>query len=241
MKINSRKLLLFLYDRDNHIWVNYSQLDYIWQNLSETGKRSLLSLLIKKGYLINETIEGRSSFTLSLNGKRWCEETYPGLSLEKSDQWFACILANPPQSDPYFRVLKLKIAKHNFIQINPTVFLFNGQLPFALLKEIELKYINSVLVFALQTLLVGDNYLLLNENLGISDLKRTYSGISSEIKKLISKKNSFSILNHQSNIAIFSVFERIFETLEKDRGQMKFALGTFLSGGEVLAKFHQLF
>src|SRR6188472_3952972 len=81
MKINSRKLLLFLHSPDlkTPFVGKYEYFDLLFPELSPGGRRSLIHHLLKLGYLTRQA-EGREvGFLLSSIGKQWVEQFYAGI------------------------------------------------------------------------------------------------------------------------------------------------------------------
>ncbi len=241
MKINTRKLLLFLYKEDEtqQNIITYDHLFYLWNDLSAGGSRSLIHHLQKAKLIQAVKVNGEVGFTLTLVGKQVIAHHYTleGIPLrEEKDECLLILLASPP-SDPQFRFLLQKV-KAEGSMIKKGIYLLrqpSSQL-ISLCKE---KYYNSVVLTAIKEWVVGDPQLVGQTHLLVQSVNESLSGISTQITRLIDMKNSFSSLNHQEKMVIFSAFDRLVLIFDQLATSPNYSFLAVTSGKQLLSTFQQ--
>ena len=216
-------MLLFLYfSQEKSLSVDYSMLAQLFPDLTAGGLRSLVHLLKQKDLLMVIRKEGRTVVSISPYGRILLEKRLPFLalavvqaddpiSLAASTLPYHClILRDSVPSDPQFRQLKKVLALYHFLKVQPRVYFLQGELPQELLRLCEEKYFAAVWLFAITDWHLPNNYLFFSKENSYSDVTAILSGISSNVVKLIEKKDGHSDLKHQQKKALFSVFDQIF-------------------------------
>jgi hypothetical protein len=241
MKINTQKLLILMTSEVNY-QINYKHLEFLWPDLSPSGKRSLIAYLIKKKYLYASSDKTNVSFQITEYGKQVIAHYYqPIFSTSTSQQLgeSCLILRSAPSFDQQFLRLKRQLLSNGAVQLSKTAFLLLQQSEkiTTLCRE---RYFSSVIIFSIGKWFVGDHDQLLRESFSFPDLFQSLSGISREINGLTQKETSFSLSNHQSKLNIFSVFDRLFSVLQRLRGIPLSGNLSGESGKELLEKLQPI-
>jgi hypothetical protein len=220
MKINTQKLLLLLIS-DKKWAVSYDHLEYLWPELSPSGRRSLVFHLVKTRLLEeqqNYLPGGRVTFQLTELGRRAAVRAFPSLSgvsedLASPQQGWCLLLLEAPTEDPSFVKLKKKLAKIGVLRANPKAYVFQTQPSVEIHEFLEKGYFYNVALFEMGKWQVGELRQLVQESTDLKAALYALSGISREVDRLILKEIGYFVPNHQSNSELFSVFERFFFVL----------------------------
>jgi hypothetical protein len=241
MKINTRKLLLFLYkeDESEQNIITYDHLFYLWKELSAGGMRSLIHHLQGQKLIQGVTVKGERGFQITQIGKQVIAFHYrlqDTANLDKEKQQLL-ILLSPPSSDPQFRFLLSRV-KISGLMIKKGVYLLPLVTPdlTSLCKE---KYYNSVLLTTIEQWRIGDPSLLGQTDLFLQSITDSLSGISTELNQVIGESNPYSLLNHQQKIVIFSAFDRLLLIFDQMISSPFVPLSLFTSGKIVLESLQQ--
>jgi hypothetical protein len=255
MKINTQKLLLFLYEPQGKVRFEgiYAHLRYLFPDLTAEGRRSLIHHL-KKQYLIDVQKKGRETiFQLTPYGRSQGEILFPILtreensskiSMDKGNQSFqgnVILFFSAPTQDPHFRFLRKLLEEEGAHSINRGMYLFIQPVPEHVLTLCKKKYFSSVFIFSIAKWELDNHFLLLKSESHIDDFSSSLSGIGKEMSLLTEKKIGFSVSNHQHNLRVFSLFERLFLLFLQKESNFYLQNATTLSFSGFLSQFHQLF
>jgi hypothetical protein len=243
MKINTQKMLLLLFS-DENLAVNYTHLGYLWPELSPSGRRSLVSLLVKKR-IIEPTLDmedpNKAYFHLTEFGKREAARIYGGiLGTSLSETPYCLLLLEAPDHDPNFLLLKKRIAQFGAIPANSKAYLFLSKPTEELLSLLEKKYFYQTAVFQIGEWRGGDLKQLIQKNSASKDALYSLSGISRQVGELIHMEIPYFIANHQSYFDIFSAYDRFFSLLLPFRFLPSPDPGLSLSSKDLLSRFQKI-
>lgn len=194
MKNNSKKLLFLLYPAHGEpAWFAVERLRWLFPNLTDSGYRSLLFLLQKKELLHVDrlAVEGKEPdlvVRLSPHGQEAVSGQFPVLqSLERINASGKLIIfLQAPQSDKNFRYLRQLLSRQQLVALSRGVFYALGELDPLLLRELKQSYKNAVVVLSIGQWLVGDAYRIIGRKIALQDQFDLYSGVSTELDRLIS-------------------------------------------------------
>ncbi len=213
MKITSQKLLLFLYTPDGKAFsAPASDISELWKELSETGKRSLLSYL-KKQHYITENPYTERSYLLTPIGRDKIVSSFPFLesTQQTTKQLISLLLLKrAPRHDPNFKRLAREARKEGFCHFSRSVFVSYQEPSAGLVKMLEKSYLGSVCLFEIGDSLLHNDWIFLQEKNNYNDLIASLSGISREVGQLTKSYTMENRLNYQSKNRIFSSFDRFF-------------------------------
>ncbi|MEO6729558.1 MAG: hypothetical protein ABIM99_06580 [Candidatus Dojkabacteria bacterium] len=239
MKINSRKFLVFAHSLSGKP-ILYAHLAYLWPELSEGGRRGLVAHLVKQR-LISVTYKGKQAqLSLSSIGQAWIEEEF--FSRKRSVEPGSLVLVYPEVqlSEPKYKALR-RILASEMMELSARTYYTQFPLSEELFSTLKRKYFSLAALVTLREWAIGDQNIFSNYYLQKNSEYVLQSGISSQIKQLIDKKTSFTDANHQSNVAIFSFFDRLFTFIEENRSYEMSKNTEGLSCRELLAIFSELF
>ncbi|MEA2056740.1 MAG: hypothetical protein U9O78_03490, partial [Patescibacteria group bacterium] len=218
MKDTSKRLLLWIYPIDGSEKRNIPVLHLKWllNDLTQSGRRSLVRLLEKKQLIFTDSIFDESRLSISSYGKSYLEAEFPVLRRiddEWTGTWSVVVFMSAPKQDPRFRYLRTQLIKHNVFSLKRGVYLYPGDLPaeiFSILKEM---YRSAVTVFQTDRWIFGDEQMVIGQAIDLRDRADVYSGISTEIERLIIKNHSDNSLSDKHKKQIFSIFNRLYPIL----------------------------
>ncbi len=246
MKITSKKLLLWLYPtqldfgtRYRGRRVSYAQVPVILPELSEDGRQSLVRLLEKNRLLHTDQLTGELNLTLSSYGKSQLEALFPLLKRELDPwqgDWQMILFLEPPQSDPSFRYLRSLLLKELCFALKRGVYLFPGQVTERVTDILNKTYRDSVVVIKYDTWSFGDELKIIGQKANLHSMADIYSGISTELKKLLTKRLSCKTLTNQQKKAIYSVYDRLFINFSEDIGLIDHYFPQVESGFQLLCQ-----
>ncbi len=225
MKINTQKLLLFLYfSQVKNRKTVYEDIFLLFPDLSAGGVRSFIHLLKAKQLLQSVIINQQTTFQITPYGELMIKKKFPFLeqSLESRDQdvtsekYHCLILGKPHPQDLHFRQLKKYLTQYHFSNVQRGVYLLKGEISSEFISLCQEKYFSSVLLFAVQEWHIPNIYLFMGNAKNYSDVLSLLSGISREVGDVIRKKDSTSLRKHQSKIDLHSVFTQVFHLLKEN-------------------------
>ncbi len=240
MKINSRKFLILSYALSGKS-LGYEHLEYLWPDLTPGGRRGLIAYLLKQR-LISARYEGKKAFfEISSIGISLIEETYFTKKLhEPSQGCFVMLYPDVVLTEP--KLVKLRaLLKSQCSEVTPKVYFTSVPLSEEFLAHLKKLYFSYIAVFTVREWLLGEKNLFENSYLQKKDGENSLSGISNEVSKLIEEKTSYSHANHQSNVRIFSLYDRVLTIIE---GKIPLEAGNdtqSLPAIELLRRFSLLF
>lgn len=245
MKINARKLLVWLYSSDskNPLWSSYSELAQLLPDLTQAGLRSLVNLLAKGNKILVERVSGRARIGLTKGGYEELENLFPALSRKRSGwagQWSCLLFLDAPASDKNFRYLRYLLIKEKAFQLSRGVYLYPDNFPERVLDVCRELYQLSVVVFGLKNWVLGEERKILVEKLQLLDLLENYSGVSNELDSMLGKIKDENELSEKDKKQLFSVFTRLFSIVEIDEGFLEHYFPDENNCKKLLKKLHFL-
>lgn len=240
MKINSRKFLILSCALSGKP-IEYRHLEYLWPDLSPGGRRSLIALL-QQQRLISVRYEGKKAlFFLSSIGISLVDEMYFTESLQESSQGFiVMIYPDMSLSDP--KLVKLRaLLKAQLSEVSPKVYFSRLPLTEELLSQMRRHYFSCGVVVSLREWLLGEPISFENYYLHRKISDDSLSGVSREVEQLIDEKILFSDANHQSNMRIFSLFDRIMTIFDSNAELKQYSIYNTSPATELLRRFSILF
>jgi hypothetical protein len=223
MKTNSKKLLLWLYPvkPGERRRVPYWQVPMILPDLTEAGRQSLIRVLADKQLLYSDDLAGYKRLSISSHGQSQLAADLPALRMQADDwqgEWTAVVFLQSPAADPSFRYLRSLLVKQQAFSLKRGLYLYPGQLPAVVNDTLHETYRKSVVVVKISDWQFGDEQIVIGQRTNFRDLIDVYSGISTEIESLLSKKVRVNSLSDQQKDKICSIFDRLYTSLETDLG-----------------------
>jgi DNA-binding transcriptional regulator PaaX len=241
MKENSKKILLFLYPSENEsFWLDFSQLQELLPQLSQSGLQSSLFLLDKKDFLRIDKTENEPKYSLSSYGKSYLEDLFPalrGLSEKWQGDWSLIVFLEAPKTDRNFRYLRSYLTQNKAIGLTRAVYLFPGLVDEKIQSDLQRSYKNAVLVLKVSEWLFGDDFKIIGQKAGLSDLFELYSSISKELDRLIRIKGLNKTFTQQEKESFFSALGRFLSILDTDEALLSFYFPQVEAARKLLAKF----
>ena len=245
MRTSTQKLLLLLYSQDlnRSPRLKLTELEWLLPEVGPAGRRSLVYLLVKRGWL--SLFGGYSHGWLSLTrpGQQALEAQFPALNSfwgEWTGEWDQVVFLAPPASDKQFRYLRELLLKQRTLPVARGVYLWpSGFLPE--LPELFLKlYPRSVLVFNSIRVIVGDLKPIVFDYYRLEELFQHYSSISRSIDSLISTFKTKKRLITKERIRVLNLLEKILFCLQFDLGLAQFYLPDMPSPNRLVFKLQTL-
>jgi DNA-binding transcriptional regulator PaaX len=246
MKQTTKKILLWLYEtaevEDRQVAVD--DLRLILPEITNSGFRSLLNLLKKQQLISQEEKEDKNQLRLTSYGRGSLEAEFPVFSPVMNDwsgQWSLVLFSNAPKSDKQFRYLRKFLVDRQCGQLARGVYVYPGVLP-SDVKTLLLKlYIGSVTVVSIDQWLFGDEQSIISGIYSLSDLKNSYSGISTEIHQLLKQKSTKKSIEDRDKQAVCLVFDRLVNSLHSDLGLLPHYYPDSKSGDQLLSQLQTLY
>jgi hypothetical protein len=223
MKINSRKLLLFLYflKKNTPKTFNYQTLTLLFSELSDSGQRALIFQLSKKRLIEKEIHSKETGFRLTSLGEQYLRKKYPILEepvLPRESGWIQIIQKQKSSYDPGFRQLARILRQNKAVQLKKGVYLLSRQ-KLAGIEARLLPYFQDIVILEVGAVILGEIDDLLFQNDFLRDWQRSLSGFSKEVAELIAKELPNQSANHQYKKAFASVWDRFFWLFESFPGK----------------------
>ncbi|MGD9128868.1 MAG: hypothetical protein PVJ09_00010 [Candidatus Woesebacteria bacterium] len=235
MKKNSKKLLFWLYpefqaereqdftqDKKQLTQITFSEhLDWLLPDLTDYGRKSLLSHLNREQLISIEKIGTKKRLFLTSLGKRSLEQEIPALlrySQGWHGEWTIIVFLKAPKSDVNFRYLRTSLLASKAVSISRGVFFYPGSLPKSITDILDKLYFSAVLLCKVRSFEFGDEKIIIGQRIGLSDIVNLYSGISNESSSLLMKKTVSKRSINQLKTSFISIFDRLFEIVENDFG-----------------------
>lgn len=224
MKQTTQKLLLMLHyapEKEPLVALTAEQLLHSAPELSPSGFRSLLYGAVQNKYISKESA-GQGNYYVSTDlGRRMTEASFPALSKRFeswSGEWSCMVFLEAHKGDPQFRYLRKLLLEKGAVALSRGVYLSAGEFDRRVQSEVETLYYRSVVVFTIQEWQIGSERPIVIDSLGLDSVAAGYSGISSEIAKLLSKNRNESKLNNQSKDHYANLIDRFSALLLADPG-----------------------
>lgn len=222
MKINSRKLLLFLYflKKAKNKGISYAEIALVFPQLSESGHRALIFQLSKKRLIQKETATSSSGFLLTALGEQYLLKRYEFLKGEDSSRQDATILVIEKEKssyDPGFRRLHALLKRQSAIHLKKGIFSLS-QTRYSVIEKELLSYLSEIVCIEVGAVVLGQLHPFLSAGGLANEWEAALSGFSNEISQLIAEKTKKQSATYQSKINFLSVWERFFWLFESFPG-----------------------
>ena len=120
------------------------------------------------------------------------------------------------------------------------MYLAPGSFSEVVLKECHVSYLANVLLFRIQSWKIGTQASFVIDKYGLVDLVETYSGISSEVSRLIEivGREKRLIYKHKKDISL--VYDRVMSVLLEDPGFCSFYFAEVPKPTSIVSNLHSL-
>ncbi len=214
-------------------YLDYSDLDIFFPELTQAGQRSLISLLKSQLYLEKSSIASRPAASSGLvpgastsvystgYARDALKAQFPVFSLIDAPWqggWSIIIFLDSPKSDPQFRYLRSKLIGYKASQLKSGVYLYPGQLPDECLLLLKQLYVGSVVVWQTDTWRFGDERQVIMTLFNLSASFSVLSGISNELYQLLAIVDVQKGLTKRQKAMLFMVFNRYVVLIEQEAG-----------------------
>ena len=233
MKSNAQQALLWLYPAETQIateqrsqesshadrWVRREQLLDLLGDLSDSGKRSLLSYMESNGLILRHKSDGVVRYASTEQGVAAITELFPALQQRHQDwngEWLQVVFMDAPEGDEGFRYLRSSLLENGAKQLARGVYIYPEPLPAQIEVSLQQLYRGYVVVQRLAEWEFGDERSTVMELFGLSDVAATYSGISRELKRVIEKRYREKSLTDSQKMQVYSAFHRFHSILPHD-------------------------
>jgi hypothetical protein len=257
LKKNTVTLLSWLYPVSEPRWLATEDLAYLLPELSPSGQRSLVALLLKENLLekvpfelISDSLDWHTKTKFSqvlrateyakvalraqFSSFRFFEEPWQG-------QWSIISFLDSPKSDPQFRYLRTRLLAHNAGQLRAGTYLYPGELPAELLHQLTQLYVGSVVVWQTKNWRFGDERHIVGSLFGLQDTAQSFSSISSQLSGLLTNSNNKKSLTVKQKIHLFAVFNRWVATMEDCAGIYSWYYPQVKTPEKLLQEFHTVY
>lgn len=245
MKLSTQKLLLTLYPQNGHTTAfPYQLVEVILPELTPAGRRSLLHHLTKEGLIYKEIIADEITLTIAEQGKKALERQFPALkpiSANWQGQWQLILFLSPPARDQNFRYLRSLVLSSHALPVIRGVYGFPKAIPEEIKTVLDDLYSKNVLIVTSEPQLgFGSLRQTIVEYFRLSDLISTYSGVSTEIKQLLSQFDQSKRLSNRQKDLLAMVLDRIAQNASDDPGIIEAYYPTSPNLGEVIGEYQRL-
>lgn len=244
MKINSKKVLLWLYTPSNQSRrrVPYSNIKWLLEDLTAAGRQSLIRLMEERQWIFTDELNGESHLSISSYGRNLLEAEIPAL-VKVNDkwqgEWSMLLFLESPAADQSFRYLRTQLVKGNWLSLKRGVYLYPGDLPQSIKDLLAEVYISHVAVIKLGRWQFGDEQMIIGQKMNMQDLISVYSGIGREITKLLEHFAKNKELSDRQKVNFSSIFSRLLHSLLNDLGLITYYFPTAESGTRLLKRLQQ--
>ncbi len=224
MKINTRKLLLWLYVRkSDKKWVSLQELKIILPDLTNAGLNSIIYYLKQKHMVITD-IDEEQKVSITGNGVMKLKQEISLLSMNNEvidNQWEMIVFLTAPNKDKNFRYLRSFLVNEHAICISRGVYLYPGSFSESVKNLIQDLYYNHVAMFSCTDWRYGKKETIIRQQFNLKSKKDVISGVSKNIKKLLIKKSNQKKLTNQQKHNISTIYNQLFEIAETEIGMLK--------------------
>ncbi len=223
MKKNTQKILLSLYSEIGTLKyrVPTSNLECVVPELSAGGFRSLLHVLKKQGVITSQRVLGVTTVSITQYGMTLLESEFPALSSkwdEWTGQWSCLVFMESPFFDKQFRYLRKLLLSEGALAISRGVYISPGGFSDVVIKECKASYFSSVLIFSVADWKIAADSSFIIEKYGLLDIAENYSGISSDVTRLLKNTLDKKGLTDRQKENIHLVYDRLIDILLEDPG-----------------------
>ncbi len=239
MKQTSKKLLLWLYPFDASLKrrVSVSVASWLLPELTTAGQNSLVRHLENEHLLFTDELDGIIKLSLSSHGRLQLQADFP--TLKWVDQpwqgdWSVVVFIKAPAGDKNFRYLRSLLMKQQSFQLSRGVYLNAGEISKELINTLHNAYRENVIVYKTNNWQFGDDSIFIGQSEYLKDIISIYSGISNELKILLTKKSNRKTLSDQQKNQFASIFDRFVISFEQDCGIIPYYHPEVISGIKLL-------
>ena len=228
---------------DASFYAGMEELRCILPHLRLSGFKSLLNVLKSQNLITSENTGYGHQFRITRPGATALKKALPALARGEevwNGKWTALLFRQSPDADKEFRYLRHLLVSYQSLALNRGVYLYPDRFPEQVIKEVEQRYAGSVTMLLIEKWLTDDERQIALSQFGLSDLLLSYSGISKEIDRLISRKKVISELNQGEKSTISSLFDRLYQNVLEDMGILRYYFPQVESGEQLLARFRTL-
>jgi len=222
MKANSKKILLWLYPlAEEKRRVPEQDMEWVVQDLTAAGRRSLVRLLIEEQLIFSDELAGEKHLVISSHGQRQLEAEFPFLKFRHASwqgDWSQILFLQAPETDKSFRYLRSLLVKHLAFSLKRGVYMYPGKLPHEVQTVLDQDYRGAVAVVSVVQWEFGDGDIIIGQQAQLQSLIDIYSGISKEIQSLLGVKNREKRLPKRLKNRLFSLYDRLYQSVSRDLG-----------------------
>lgn len=254
MKLNSKKLLLGIWTPthseganfagdDGSITQNFSKdiVNLLVPDLQETGRRSLLHILKRQGWLTVDVIGAQQWLRPSSKSTNLIAADFPALQASSSSlEWECIVCVKAPATDSDFRYLRTQLLLAKAIGLTRGVYLMPRKLPLALESELQSTYHAAIMRLPLRDWPVSAWWPVAEQSYNLTSLASVYSGISSQIDRLIMKDGYKKGLTDQNKYHLISLFNQFFISIQTDPGLLQYMYPQMETASSILQKWQKL-
>jgi len=233
---------------DSRPYLNFEDVSLFLPELSASGRRSLLSLLIKQNLLERgpslQGGHGGETLLATQHAFDALEQQFPVFAFLRQPwqgRWTVIAFLESPQADPQFRHLRTKLLAFKAGQVKPGLYLYPGDLPTELMILLKQLYVGSVVVWDMSSWRFGDERRIVSSAFHFSDRIQALSGVSSEIDQLLGVRDPEKGLTQLKKKQLFMVFDRFQSILEEDVGILPFYYPQLPSYRHIFSHFFELY
>ena len=246
MKNTTKKLLTWLYSPHVHAPLLVKTEDVAWllPELSPAGLRSLLTHLVAQDLIFREEHQQEMCYRISQSGVTALSQAFPAFSPSWQywqGGWSCLVFLSSPKSDPQFRYLRTVLIKEKARALSRGVFIYPGSFTSEVLDICHQLYRSHVAIFGFSQWVMGDERSLAISLFALDDIKSIYSGISKEIKSLLTQIDDKKGLTHQQKSEVRGMFERLLPAIEQDPGFLQRYFPGEKTALDILASLQQLY
>lgn len=224
MKNTTRKLLLCLYQSDSsgarRVQIPGEAIDIICPGLSRSGRKSLLRLLVRRGWVLQlPQTDGGVLLSLTGIGKTALEAKIPALrpnSQVNGRTWTAILFCQSSKRDPQFRNLRRIIVTAGGTALSRGMYLFPGKVPNTVSGLVSALYQKNVSMFTIGQWLFGKDPDNLVNSIELKQAIDTFSSVSKEASELLSILESENSLNSKRKRQLSSLVDRLQQAVESE-------------------------
>lgn len=222
--------------------VSYQQIEMLLPGLTDSGRRSLITVLADRDLIFSDRLEHRLSLSISQYGRTQLEAEFPVLTLAEhpwQGEWCLLLFLQAPKNDPGYRYLRPALLEENFFSLTRGVYLHPGRPGQALIKLLEKEYQGAVTIVQFDNFQFGDELKIIGQKIDLTTTRDTYSEIGKDLNDLLTKKMVCKRLSDQRKQQISSVYDRLVTALESDHGLVQHYFPQATTGCDLLAKLQQ--
>jgi len=219
---NTTKLLIFLYGVDLNAKgvAHYTHVHRLFPYLSASGRRSLVSYLKNKKYILVEDFDDTKQLFITSHGIEYIHNQFPALSSRYDDwdrTWSMLVFIEGPQSDPHFRYLRQLLLETYAGQLSRGVYLYPKQFHTRVSEQFQY-YRGCISITTIKSWDFGDERSIIVPLFQLHDIKDSLSGVSKEVDFLLANFNDQkrTMLRREDELGL--AFDRLCAMLAFDVG-----------------------